>query len=140
MAAFEGYLLKSGTDANSVFPHKYMQLSSWTTTPNQREEIKAYRDDNTRNLTRVTAAGRKTAIQFKTRPNLHLAEKQEIQDWFVSHETNHDERKLPITFWNDESNAYQTGYFYRPNMEFKIEKITDNDIVYGEFTFDLVEY
>jgi len=135
--AFEGYLLKSG---NSIFPHKYMQLSSWKTTPNQREEIKAYRDDNTRNLTRVTAAGRKTAIQFKTRPHLHLSDKQIIQNWFVSHETNHDERKLPITFWNDESNTYQTGYFYRPNMEFKIEKITDDDIIYGEFTFDLVEY
>lgn len=135
--AFAGYLLKSGND---IFPHQYIQLESWSTTPNQREEIKAYRDDNTRNLTRVTAAGRKTAIQFKTRPHLHLAEKQAIQNFFVDHETDHAERKLPITFWNDESNTYQTAYFYRPNMKFTIEKITDDDIVYAEFTFDLVEY
>ena len=134
---FGGYLLKSGND---IFPHKYIQLSSWQTTPNQREEIKAYRDDNTRDLTRVTAAGRKTAIQFKTRPHLHLLEKQEIQDFFVNHEINHDERKLPLTFWNDESNSYKTGYFYRPNMSFTIEKVLENDIIYAEFTFDLVEY
>ena len=140
--AFEGYLLKA-TSGGQLFPHKYMQLASWTTTPNQREEIKAYRDDNTRNLTRVTAAGRKTAIQFKTRPHLHLAEKQEIQQFFTSHEytlQDQAERKIQLTFWNDESNTYETGYFYRPNMEFKIEKITEDDIVYGEFTFDLVEY
>lgn len=135
--AFSGYLLKSGND---IFPHKYIQLASWNTTPNQREEIKAYRDDNTRNLTRVTAAGRKTAIQFKTRPHLHLAEKEEIQNFFYNHETDHDERKIQLTFWNDESNTYETGYFYRPNMQFVIEQISDADIVYAEFTFDLVEY
>ncbi len=135
--AFYGYLLKSGND---IFPHKYIQVESWSTTPNQREEIKAYRDDNTRDLTRVTAAGRKTAIQFKTRAHLHLAEKQEIQNFFVSHEVDHAERKIQLTFWNDESNDYQTGYFYRPNMDFVIERITEDDIVYGEFTFDLVEY
>ena len=98
MAQFEGYLFRS---TSGPFPNEYIQFSSWQTTPNQREEIKAYRDDNTRNLTRVTAAGRKTAIQFKTRPHLHLAEKQAIQDFFYTNETNHDERKIPITFWND---------------------------------------
>jgi hypothetical protein len=118
--AFEGYLLKSGND---IFPHKYIEFSSWDSTPNQREEIKAYRDDNTRNLTRVTAAGRKTAIAFKTRDNLTLAEKQEIQNFFTSHETNAAERKIPLTFWNDESNSYMTGDFYRPNIKFPIKTI-----------------
>lgn len=135
--AFEGYLLKSGND---IFPHKYIQFSSWETTPNQREEIKAYRDDNTRDLTRVTAAGRKTAIVFKTRDNLNLNEKMEIQNFFTSHETNAAERKIPLTFWNDESNSYQTGYFYRPNIKFPIMSISGNNIVYAAIQIDLVEY
>ena len=135
--AFEGYLLKSGND---IFPHKYIEYSSWNSTPNQREEIKAYRDDNTRDLTRVTAAGRKTAIAFKTRDNLHLDEKIEIQEFFTSHETNADERKIPLTFWNDESNSYETGDFYRPNIKFTINKISGKDIVYGAVQIDLVEY
>jgi hypothetical protein len=123
-----------------AFPHKYMQLESWVTTPNQREEIKAYRDDNTRDLTRITAVGRKTSIQFKVRPRLHLSEKQDIQNFFTAHETDTAQRKLQIFFWNDESNKYQSGYFYRSNTQFTIEKILADDIIYAEFTIDLVEY
>jgi hypothetical protein len=134
---FEGYLLKSGND---IFPHKYIEYSSWESTPNQREEIKAYRDDNTRDLTRVTAAGRKTAIAFKTRDSLTLDEKIEIQTFFTSHETDAAERKIPLTFWNDEDNEYKTGYFYRPNLKFPIKSISGNSIVYGSVQIDLVEY
>lgn len=135
--AFEGYLLKSGND---IFPHKYIDFASWDSTPNQREEIKAYRDDNTRNLTRVTAAGRKTAITFKTRDNLTLNEKMEIQNFFTSHETNAAERKIPLTFWNDESNSYMTGNFYRPNIKFTIQSISGDNIIYKSIQIDLVEY
>lgn len=148
--AFAGYLLKytytptGGTATDVFFPHKYIQLQSWKSTPNQREEIRAYRDENTRNLTRVTASGRKSVFSFKTRPNLHLAEKQEIQDFFTQGESrtggNADERKIRLTFWNEESNSYQSGWFYRPNMEFPIIKITDSDIIYGVLDFSFVEY
>ena len=134
-------LLNNGSNVQCVaFPNKYIQLSSWKTTPNQREEIKAYRDDNTRDLTRVTAAGRKTPIQFKTRPRLSLADKKAIQSFFTTHETSAAERKILLAFWNDESNEYRFGYFYRANTEFTIEKITGTDIVYAETTIDLVEY
>lgn len=137
MSNFKGYLLKSGND---IFPHKYIQLNTWESTPNQREEIKAYRDDNTRNLTRVTAQGKKTAFSFVTIENLTLAQKEEVQLFFTSHETNALERKVPLTFWNDEENAYKTAYFYRPNMNFPIKKISENDITYGELKFEFVEY
>ena len=134
-------LLNEGITVQCVaFPHKYIQLSSWKTTPNQREEIKAYRDDNTRNLTRVTAAGRKTPIQFKTRPRLSLEGKKAIQSFFTIHESDAAERKIVLAFWNDESNEYRFGSFYRANTEFTIEKITDTDIMYAETTIDLVEY
>lgn len=137
MSSFKGYLLKSGND---IFPHKYIQLNTWESTPNQREEIKAYRDDNTRNLTRVTAKGKKTVFSFVTIENLTLAQKKEIQLFFTSHETSALERKVPLTFWNDEENTYKTAYFYRPNMNFPIKKISENDITYGELKFEFVEY
>lgn len=145
MASFKGYLFKKtvtrGTSEVDVpFPNKYIALESWESTPNQREEIKAYRDDNTRNLTRITAQGRKSKITFKTRKKLHLAEKKEIQQFFTSSEVDADQRKIKLTFWNDESNSYKTGFFYRPNMTFKIYKITDNDIIYDEMSFELIEY
>ena len=137
MANFEGYLFKKtvtqGTSIVDVpFPNRYIALDTWSSTPNQREEIKAYRDDNTRDLTRVTAQGKKSKFSFKTRKKLHLNEKKEIQQFFTSSEVDANQRKIQLTFWNDESNSYKTGYFYRPNMEFKIYKITDDDIIYDE--------
>lgn len=145
MANFEGYLFKKtitqGTSTIDVpFPNRYIALDTWSSTPNQREEIKAYRDDNTRDLTRVTAQGKKSKFSFKTRKKLHLNEKKEIQQFFTSSEVDANQRKIQLTFWNDESNSYKTGYFYRPNMEFKIYKITDDDIIYDEMSFELIEY
>lgn len=145
MANFEGYLFKKtvtqGTSTIDVpFPNKYISLGTWESTPNQREEIKAYRDDNTRNLTRVTAQGKKSKFSFKTRKKLKLAEKQEIQAFFTSSETDPNQRKIQLTYWNDEANEYRTSYFYRPNMTFKIYKITENDIIYDEMSFELIEY
>ena len=144
MANFNGYLFatydKSQGKVIKAFPNKYIQLDSWTSTPNQREELKAYRDDNTRNLHRVTASGKKSVFSFKTIKDLHLDEKTEIQKFFTSVESNKDQRKVTLQFWNDETNSYQVGDFYRPNMQFPIHKITENDIVYQELQFDFVEY
>ena len=139
MAAFAGYLLKA-VATNTPFPNKYIQCETWESTPDQREELVAYRDDNTRNLVRVTASGKKSVFSFKTRENLHLAEKEAIQKFFTDAEVDHEQRKVQLEFWNDETNSYDTGYFYRPNMPFPIKRITDNDIIYGELNLEFVEY
>lgn len=140
---FAGYLFAS-CNANftvkQIFPNKYIQYNSWTSTPNQREEIKAYRDDNTRNLTRVTAAGKKSVFSFKVRSPLHLEDKILIQRFFEDAEIDHEQRKVNLQFWDDEKNEYRTGTFYRPNMQFPITKITEDDIIYGELTIECIEY
>lgn len=136
---FAGYLLKA-VATNTIFPQKYIALESWDSTPDQREELKAYRDDNTRNLTRVTAAGKKSVFSFTTRPNLHLADKIAIQTFFTSAESDPNQRRITLQFWNEETNSYDTGDFYRPNMNFPIYKITDDDIIYKALKFEFVEY
>lgn len=140
---FAGYLIgQSKNGVLSKLPLEYIELGSYDSTPNQREEIKAERDDNTRDLIRVTAGGRKSAIHFKTRPNLTLDEKIAFTTWFTSRESNTDERKINLTFWNDEENAYKTGDFYRPNMKFPILRIEEstNNIIYDSLEIDLIEY
>ena len=137
--AFQGYLLK-GLQTNTVFPHQYIVYSSWSSTPNQREEIKAYRDDNTRNLVRVTASGKKSVFSFDIRENIGLADKTAINKWFYDNETDHTARKIHVQFWDDEKNEYKSGYFYRPNMPFPIVRITSNDIIYGSMHIDFIEY
>lgn len=140
---WEGYLLKArknDQDEWSTFPLKYVNEASWKTKPNQREEIKAYRDENNRNLTRVTASGKKSAITFETRGNLHLADKIKIQKFFTTNELDATQRKVHLKYWNDEANDYKEGNFYRTDIEFTIKKITDTDIIYEPISIELVEY
>lgn len=143
MATFNGYLLKA-VKTNKIFPSEYILAETWNSTPKQREEIKAYRDDNTRDLTRVTAQGTKSVFSFETRNNLHLKDKIAIQKFFTDAEEDTDEahlqRKVQLQYWNDETNQYETSYFYRPDIQFTIKKITTNDILYNSFKFDFVEY
>ena len=139
MGDFRGYLLKA-IETGDIFPDEYIKLETWDSTPNSREEIKAYRDENSRDLTRVTAAGKKSSFKFTTRNKLHLSQKKEIQEFFTNAESDHTQRKVELEFWNDEDNEYKTGYFYRPDMNFPIYKITDDDILYRELTIECVEY
>lgn len=136
---WRGYLLKA-VSTGQIFPDTYINWASYSSSPNHREEIKAYRDENTRDLTRITAAGKKTSIQFTTREKLHLDEKIAIQSFFTSAESDASQRRITLEFWNDEDNDYKTGEFYRPNLEFKMRKISDSDIIYEALTIDLVEY
>ena len=136
---WRGYLLKA-TATNEILSAKYIEASSYKSTPNQREEIKAYRDENTRNLTRITAAGRKSKIIFNTRDNLHFKDKVAFQNFFYNAESDHSERKINLEFWNDEENIYQTGDFYRPDIQFTIKKITDDDVIYDKVEVHLIEY
>lgn len=137
--AFAGYLIKA-VATGEVFPNKYIEYESWDSTPDQREELVAYRDDNTRNLTRVTATGKKSVFSFSIREGIHLADKQIIQQFFTDAEVDHEQRKIQLEFWNDDTNSYDTGYFYRPNMHFPIKKVTATDIIYKQLTIELVEY
>lgn len=143
MSNWKGYLLKtvgSGTTPGVVFPNKYINWASWSATPEQREELVAYRDDNSRELHRVTAEGKKSVFSFVTRKKLTLAEKDEILHFFTDNEVDPVQRKIQLEYWNDATSNYKTGYFYRPNMQFKIVKISDTNIWYDEMTFEFIEY
>lgn len=139
MADFRGYLLKSA-ETGDIFPHELINYASYDSTPDQREEIKAYRDENSRDLTRVTAAGRKNSIHFSTRPKIHLNDVERIMNWFNGAEVDHDQRKMHIEYWNDEDMEYRTAYFYRPDTKFPKRQILSDDIIYDSATIDLVEY
>lgn len=136
---WKGYFIRD-VENEKNFPMKYIKESSYQSTPNQREEIKAYRNENTRNLTRVTATGKKTSISFTTRPNLTLSDKIKIQKFFTDAESNHSQRKVKLKYWNDEDNEYHISNFYRPDIEFRIKKATSTDLIYDEITIELVEY
>lgn len=122
------------------FPQKYIALSGYHCKPNQREEIKAYRDDNTRNLTRVTASGTKTGITVDILGGLHDSEKREIISWFTGHESVALQRKISLLYYDSDSGNYVSGTFYRSDIEFTAIYIDTSDIIWDAFTIELVEY
>lgn len=139
MSEFRGFLLR-GDKTNTLFPHQYINLESWNATPKQREEIKAYRDDNTRDLTRITAIGRKSKFTFNTRPNLHLADREAIKKWLDDNISDADQRKIRVTYWDDENCKYDGGEFYIPDITYTIKQISKDDIIYNEMKFTFIEY
>lgn len=134
--AFEGYLMKAGA---ATFPHKYIQASSYQATPSQRQDLDSYQDSQG-NLHRTVVPHDRTKIIFKTMDNLSFAEKQEIQAFFNAAMTNARERKVSLTYWNDESNAYATGSFYIPDVTYPIKRIEADNIVYDSVEYHLIEY
>lgn len=140
---FRGYLYKS-VKTGQPFPNQYIQFNTFKTTPNQREEIKAYRDDNTRDLTRITAEGKKSTFKHKTRKSLHLNDIIAIQQWFDGAEEStaeaHEQRKVELEYWDNENFVYKSGYFYRPNLEFPIIRIEEDDIIYDDYELKFIEY
>jgi hypothetical protein len=130
---YKGYLIKFG---GIVFPNSY--FLEYSSTPDQRLDESAERDQNG-TLHRTTLPNGKTSITFSTHI-LHLDEKIKVQNIINTSITNSVQRKAYIEYWNDETNNYDTGYFYIPDVEYQIMDATATDILYNPITFELIEY
>lgn len=137
MATFKGYLVKA-TKTSTVFPSKFIQLNTWDGSPKQIEYLKAYRDDNTRDLTKIATKGRKSTFKFSTPPGLNLSDRETIKAFFDNNQLN-TEGDIELEYWDDKSLVYRTGTFYRPNQNFKIISHSKNNIVYDALDFEFIE-
>ena len=136
MSNFQGYLLKFGSE---VFPNKYLDFDNQASTPNQRAEAEAYVDANNE-LHRITLLKYRTKIEYNTIDDLSLADKIAIQDVMFKGLVDAVQRKYLVTYWNDETNSYETSNFYIPDTTFQIKKITADNIIYRSFKLTLIEY
>ena len=137
MAQFKGYLVKFGS---VELPNSYLKMDSGnTSTPNQREEIKAVRDDYSRKLTRVTANGQITKFSLVFRPltNTQLSALHNVMNNSLVSEK---ERKYRVTYWNDEHLRYERGLFYIPDITYERLLVGDDYILYNSFTMEFVGY
>ena len=136
MSNFQGYLLKFGSE---VFPNKYLDFDNQASTPNQRAEAEAYVDANNE-LHRITLPKYRTKIEYNTIDDLSLADKIAIQNVLSQGLIDSVQRKYLVTYWNDETNSYETSNFYIPDTTFQIKKITADNIIYRSFKLTLIEY
>ncbi|MCH5202749.1 MAG: hypothetical protein J1F17_06040 [Oscillospiraceae bacterium] len=137
MSNFKGYLLYF-PKIKKYFPHGLIAKETYQSTPLQRTEVKAYRDSNN-TLHRVTSPNYKTKVTFNT-VALDLSQLEEIQNLLKSAYINTSQRKLKVTYWDDELLKYRTMTAYIPDTTYTIKTITKNNINYSAITITLIEY
>lgn len=139
MSNFNGWLIKFG---EQIMPNEFLLVEGWEATPNQRTELDAYRDGNNL-LHRETSENFKTKLVMSV-ADLDLADKIRFQSIVNSGMIDAKERKVNVTYWNDETNRYETSPtgFYIPDIKWVIERVDEeeNNIHYKKFTITLIEY
>lgn len=133
---YKGYLVRFG---EYPFPNAF--LTRYASTPNQRIEKKAWRD-NTEYLQRVTSPNFKTTLKLEVR-SLSQGEKDLLESIKESGLLNREQRKYQISYWNLETGLYSEGEFYIPDTEYAIRHIADNrtgEMYYEAFTLELIQY
>lgn len=137
---FNGWLIKFG---EVVLPNSFLLADGWESTPNQRLEADAYRDANAF-LHRETIGNTKTKLIITIR-DMNLNERiafDNVINIASLPEEDKKQRRVLLTYWNDETLSYSSGVFYIPDITYKIHTIDDvnNDIEYGSFSLQLIEY
>lgn len=140
MYNFEGWLIKFG---NVQLPNSYLLQDGWESTPNQRLEIEAWRD-------MASLLHRKTSDNYKTSLTLNIKEMTLAEriafDNVIGLATlpaaNRKERKVHVTYWNDEILDYVEADMYMPDIKYTIHYVDEdnNDLEYNSFTLELIEY
>lgn len=133
---YNGYLVAFGT---YQLPNSF--LVRYVSTPNQRIEKKAWRD-NTEYLQRVTSKNYKTTLKLEIRP-LTQGEKDLFESIKSNGLLNLDQRKYSAKYWNLETGLYSEGEFYVPDIEYAINHISDNEsgeMHYEAFTLEMIQY
>lgn len=134
---FQGWLIKFRKN-NKLFPLRYIERSTYQSTPLQRSEIKAYRDSNNL-LHRVTSPNYKTKIEFQTVP-LTLAQLGEIRTVLNGSFSNTHQRKTNITYWDDELLRYRNATVYIPDITYNVKTVSAHSVCYLPITFTFIEY
>lgn len=137
---FSGWLIKFG---DVILPNSFILADGWESTPNQRVEIDAYRDANVL-LHRETSENFKTSLRLNIRA-MNLEEMtafKAVIGLATLDINNKKQRRLMVTYWNDEELDYKTATMYMPDVTYTIHTVDEEnrDIEYNAFTIELIEY
>lgn len=137
---FEGWLIKIG---DVILPNSFLLADGWESTPNQRLELQAYRDAAVL-LHRETAQNCKTKLRINIRET-NLKERRALKKVIGLASLPADERlqrRVQLTYWNDEDLVYDTGIFYISDTDYVIHYVNEEEmnIEYNPFSLTFTEY
>ena len=111
--AFSGYLIKVGT---YEIPMKFIALENYKVTPNMRQDLDPFRDNNG-DLTRNVVPNMPSKIEFQT-PYLYRRDLQTLMTNIRNQYTNAAEKKASVTFYCEDTDSYKTENMYVPDVPF----------------------
>ena len=134
--AYNGYIMKFGNDE---FDMGWIFRDTFAITPNRRQDRDSYRNANgkmVRNVLDHTA----TTITFQSKP-MTRHDFALMMEFIRDHFSNAQERKLSITYYSPDINAYKTGNFYIPDFEVTtIMQKKSGELLYNTCTLEFIEY
>ena len=131
--AYNGYLLKVG---GKQIPNKFIQLSTYSITPNQRMESSAERD-TTGMLHRETCEHTATKIEFNT-PYIRGVEVAELNT-LLGIAGDH-QRNVTVEYFDPETQSYKSADCYMPDVQYSIYSEINNDLLYSPIRYAFIEY
>lgn len=131
--AYSGYLLKVG---GKQIPNKFIQLSTYSITPNQRMESSAERD-TTGMLHRETCEHTATKIEFNT-PYIRGVEVAELNT-LLGIAGDH-QRNVTVDYFDPETQSYKSADCYMPDVQYSIYSEINNDLLYSPIRYAFIEY
>ncbi|MCD8371800.1 MAG: hypothetical protein LUD27_00670 [Clostridia bacterium] len=134
-SSFAGFLLKT---ADGTILDKFIQADKYVTTPDQRQDSDSYRDGYGE-LHRTVLSNVVTDLKITTVP-MTLEEKLCFFDAIYSGLEEKAERKVTLTYWNDETHDYCTDTFYIPDIKFTIHHYDDKTIYYDAAEIEFIGY
>lgn len=139
--AFNGKILELKTNGSWVeFSAKYIKAESYKVTPDQRMESDATRSADGY-LKRTTVPHVATKIDFTT-TNLTNTDVRQISNMFSAAFIDSLQRKVEIRYYHPETDNYDTGIFYVPDIDYEINRIDVSKKVvhYNPIRYALIEY
>lgn len=138
---FDTYFVKviRASDNTAVpIPNKYISLTSYVSTPNQRQDLDSYQD-NLGKLHRNTLAYTRSKLEWNT-PPLFERELLSLQNILNSGIINAKERKLKIIHYCFDTHTYEQGEFYMPDITFTPLLIRNGEVLMDKVRLAFIEY
>lgn len=139
--AFSGYLIKLKGGTAEILPMKYMAISSYKASPDQRMEAEANRA-TTGVLHRNTVQHTATKIEFETPAQMTNRDVAALNALISGHYTDTLQRKLVIEYYDNDTDTYKEGTVYCPDREYVIDRVdkNTNTIYYNSIRYAFIEY
>ena len=136
MSAFTGSLVIAH---NGVVLNRYLAQGGYKDTPDQRQDKDSYRDGYG-GLHRRVLPYKSTTLELITMDGLTTDQVIAFKNAIETGLLDRNERKVELTYWNNELMNYCTDIFYMPDMQFTIDRVSGNVAYYKSATFKFIGY